>query len=46
MRGQGFIRGVTQVLRKRWAYLPGAYRRGRGLIGGRNTVLCFGCCLR
>ena len=29
MRGGGLIGGVTQVLRKRWAYL-----QGRGLIGG------------
>ena len=40
MRG-GLIRGVTQVLRKRSAYLRGAYTRGRlyagvgGLIGGK-----------
>ena len=41
------IRGVTQVLRKRWAYLWGPIRtRARGGGGGggayrrRNTVFC------
>ena len=28
--GGGLIRGVTQVLKKRWAYLQAAYMRGGG----------------
>ena len=39
---EGLIRGVTQVLRKRWAYLEpirgGAYTRGWGAYRRRNTV--------
>ena len=32
LSGGGLILGVTQMLRKRWAYLRGLC--GRGLIGG------------
>ena len=32
----GLTRGVTQVLKKRWAYLPGSYTRGA--YRQRNTA--------
>ena len=35
----GLIRGVTKVLRKRWAYLRGEAIRG-GTYRRRNTVSC------
>ena len=31
MRGDGVIRGVTEVLRKRWVYLRGEDIHGGGL---------------
>ena len=35
---RGVIRGVTQVLRKRWAYLRGSIRGGGGAYRLRNTL--------
>ena len=44
MRG-GLIRGVTQMVRKRWAYLRGDYTRGGGLIRGEIRYMFIWLCL-
>ena len=44
MRGEGLIRGVTEMLRKRRAYLQGAYTRGGGGFNAEKycmICLCF-----